>query len=75
MDMEERVLFSTAIHTLRPEDWAEIEAVWSEKQDSLFNAVMEERCQSLRERILQWERENQENWIAQRADSRANGQH
>ena len=75
MDMEERVLFSTAIHTLRPEDWAEIEAVWSEKQDSLFHAVMEERCQSLRERILQWERENQENWIAQRADSRANGQH
>jgi hemerythrin-like domain-containing protein len=75
MDMEERVLFSTAFHTLRPEDWAEIEAVWSEKQDSLFNAVMEERCQSLRERILQWERENQENWIAQRADSRANGQH
>jgi hemerythrin-like domain-containing protein len=75
MDMEERVLFSTAIHTLRPEDWAEIEAVWSEKQDSLFNAVMEERCQSLRERILQWERENQENWIAQRADSRANSQH
>jgi len=72
MDMEERVLFSTAIHTLRPEDWAEIEAVWSEKQDSLFHAVMEERCQSLRERILQWERENQENWIAQRADSRAN---
>ncbi len=75
IDMEERVLFPTAIKTLRPEDWAEIEAVWSEKQDSLFNAAIEERCQTLRERILQWERENQENWLAQRADSHLDSHH
>jgi hemerythrin-like domain-containing protein len=75
IDMEERVLFPIAIKTLRPEDWAEIEAVWSEKQDSLFNAAIEERCQTLRERILQWERENQENWLAQRADSHLDSHH
>ncbi len=75
MEMEERVLFPTAIGILPPEDWAEIEAVWSEKKDSLFNAAIEERCRSLRERILQWERENQENWTAQHADSRAENQH
>ena len=75
IDMEERVLFPTAIKTLRPEDWAEIEAVWSEKQDSLFNAAIEERCQTLRERILQWERENQENWLAQRADLHLDSHH
>ena len=75
IDMEERVLFPTAIKALRPEDWAEIEAGWDEKQDSLFNAAIEERCQTLRERILQWERENQENWLAQRADSHLDSHH
>jgi hemerythrin-like domain-containing protein len=75
MEMEERVLFSAAVNALQPEDWAGIEAVWSEKKDLMFNAAIEERCQSLRERILRWERENQEHWIAQRADSRANNQH
>ena len=33
LEMEERVLFPIAIKTLRPEDWAHIEAVWSEKQE------------------------------------------
>jgi len=75
MEMEERVLFSAAVNALQPEDWARIEAVWSEKKDSMFNAAIEERCQSLRERILRWERENQEHWIAQRADSQANNRH
>ena len=75
MEMEERDLFPIAIKALRPEDWADIEAVWNEKQDSLFNAAIEERCQSLRERILQWERENQANWNAQRADAHTSNQH
>lgn len=75
MDMEERVLFPAAIKTLQPKDWAEIEVVWSKTKDSLFNAVIEERCQSLRERILEWERDNQENWRAQRANSHADSQH
>jgi len=75
MQMEERVLFSTAVDVLPPEDWAAIEAAWRDKQDSLFNAAIEERCRSLRERILLWERENQQSWTAQRADAGADKQH
>ena len=75
MEMEERVLFSVAAKALRPEDWVGIEAMWSEENDSMFNVAVEERCQSLRVRILQWERDNQENLIAQRADTNENKQH
>jgi hemerythrin-like domain-containing protein len=71
MEMEERVLFPAAVNALRPEDWAGIDARWSDKKDSLFNVAIEERCQSLRERILQWERENEEHRTTQRADSHA----
>jgi hemerythrin-like domain-containing protein len=70
MEMEERVLFPAAVNALRPEDWAGIDARWSDKKDSLFNVAIEERCQSLRERILQWERENEENRTTRGADSR-----
>jgi hemerythrin-like domain-containing protein len=75
MEMEERVLFSVAAKALRPEDWVGIQAMWSEENDSMFNVAVEERCQSLRVRILRWERDNQENLIAQRADTNANKQH
>jgi len=56
--MEERLVFSAAANALQSEDWAEIDARWSEARDSLFNVAIEERCQSLRERILRWERGN-----------------
>lgn len=69
MEMEERVLFPAAADALQPEDWAEIDARWGDKRDSLFNVAIEERCRSLRERILQWERENQENRIMQPDES------
>ncbi len=75
MQMEERVLFPAAVSALQPEDWAGIEAMWSETKDSMFNVAIEERCQSLRERIVRWERENQEDWIAQRAGSLAKSPH
>jgi hemerythrin-like domain-containing protein len=75
MEMEERFLFSTAVNALRPEDWAGIDATWSDRKDSLFNVAFEERCQSLRERIVQWQRENQDILMTQRADSHANYQH
>jgi hemerythrin-like domain-containing protein len=61
MEMEERFLFSTAINVLRPEDWAGIDARWSDWKDSMFEVAFEEKCQSLRERILQWQREHQAN--------------
>ena len=69
MEMEERFLFSTAVNALRPEDWAGIDARWSDWKDSLFNVAFEERCQSIGERILQWQRENR------RADSQAKNRH
>ena len=56
MKMEEQFLFSVAVNVLQSEDWAGIDARWSEAKDSLFNGAIEERCQSLRERILQWQR-------------------
>jgi len=57
MAMEERVLFPAALNALRPEDWTEIDRKWSDKEDSLFNVAIEEKCQSLRDRILRWGRE------------------
>jgi len=60
MKMEERVLFPAAATALRSEDWAEIDARWSDEKDSLFNVAIEERCRSLRDRVLRWEKENQE---------------
>ena len=69
MKMEERVLFSSAVTALRPEDWAVIEARWSETEDSLFNVAMEEKCESIRDHILHWQRENRENRITPHADS------
>jgi hemerythrin-like domain-containing protein len=61
MKMEERVFFSAADSTLQPEDWAGIDARWIDWRDSMFNVAMEEKCQSLRDRILQWRRQNQDN--------------
>jgi len=76
MEMEERVLFPAAVNALQPEDWAGIDAIWSEKKDTMFNVAIEEKCQSLRERILQWEREKSGgSWITQRTDSHAKNQH
>jgi len=63
MTMEERVLFPAAVNALRSEDWTEIELQWSNSKDSLFNVAMGEKCQSLRDRILQWGRENKEKRI------------
>jgi hemerythrin-like domain-containing protein len=61
MKMEERVLFSAAVNSLRPEDWAEIETRWNKASDSLFNVAIEEKCQSLRERVLRWQRRTASN--------------
>ena len=55
--MEERFLFPAAAKALRPEDWAEIESQWNDTKGSLFNVGMEEKCHSLRDRVLRWPRE------------------
>jgi hemerythrin-like domain-containing protein len=60
MAMEERTLFPAAENALRSEDWREIDLKWNDKTESLFNVAMEEKLQSLRDRILRWGRENKE---------------
>ena len=66
MAMEERMLFPAAKNALRSEDWTEIDLKWQDKTESLFNVAMEEKCQSLRDRILRWGRENKESRPNQR---------
>jgi len=57
MAMEERFLFPTAADRLRADDWAGVDKEWSDKRESLFSVAFEERCRSLRDRVLQWARE------------------
>lgn len=66
MAMEERTLFPAAANALRPEDWQEIELKWNDKTETLFNVAMEEKCRSLRDRILRWGRENNESRFVDR---------
>lgn len=56
--MEERILFPAAIGRLYPGDWTEIDLKWNREKDSMFNVAMEEKCHSLRDRILHWQREH-----------------
>jgi len=66
MAMEERTLFPAAANALRPEDWQEIDSKWNDKTTTLFDVAIEEKYHSLRDRILQWGRENNENRIVDR---------
>lgn len=66
MAMEERTLFPAAANALRPEDWQEIDSKWNDKTETLFNVAMEEKCHSLRDRILRWGRENNESRFVDR---------
>lgn len=66
MAMEERTLFPAAANALRSEDWREIDLKWNDKTESLFNVAMEEKLQSLRDRILRWGRENKDSRIDRR---------
>ncbi len=63
MKMEEQILFPAAAKALRPEDWSEIDLKWSDTNESLFNVALEEKCHSLRDRILRWARENKAHQI------------
>jgi len=58
IEIEERVFFPAAAKALLPEDWLEIDAAWTDTENSLFNVAMEEKGQSLRDRVLLWEEEN-----------------
>jgi hemerythrin-like domain-containing protein len=56
MAMEEEVFFPLAEETLMPEDWAQIDAKVSDRDDPLFGERVEQRFRELRERILDWDR-------------------
>ena len=66
MALEERTLFPAAANALRPQDWQEIDSKWNDKTETLFNVAMEEKCHSLRDRILRWGRENNDNRLVDR---------
>jgi hemerythrin-like domain-containing protein len=59
MDKEERLLFPAAVHGLRPDDWAEIDARLNDREDPLFNGVIETKFQALQRTILRWQRETE----------------
>ena len=69
MAREEHSMFPAAANALRPQDWQEIDSKWNDKTETLFNVAMEEKCHSLRERILRWGRESNENRIVDRTNS------
>jgi len=59
IDMEERKLFPAALKALRPDDWVGIDARLSARKDPLVDETIEEKFSFLRQRILQWEEQNE----------------
>ncbi|MFQ5776029.1 MAG: hemerythrin domain-containing protein [Kiloniellaceae bacterium] len=58
MDMEERVFLPAAVRSLTAEDWAEIDAQVTAREDPVFGTPQgEERFEALREKVLAWARE------------------
>ncbi len=54
---EETLLFPAALHSLRPEDWADIDARMSDRKDPLFDGDVAEKFHALERTILRWEQE------------------
>jgi len=63
MNKEERFLFPAAVKALRAEDWAEIDARLNDRNDPLFNRVVEEKFHTLQRTILRWEQETETNRV------------
>ena len=60
LEKEERLLFPAAVKALRREDWAEIDARLDDREDPLFDSVVEKKFHNLQKTILRWERETEE---------------
>lgn len=60
MAAEERTFLPLAGKTLTEEDWREIDARMGPRADPLFEGEPEDRFRALREDILAWDREHQE---------------
>jgi hemerythrin-like domain-containing protein len=59
IEREERLLFPTAVKSLQSEDWAEIDRQLNDWTNPLFNGKIEEKFRSMRDCLLQWERDNE----------------
>ena len=68
MAMEEREFFPTALEILTTEDWCELDSNLADEADPLFGREDEDKFRALRQRIIEWESENQAertgNWPA-----------
>jgi hemerythrin-like domain-containing protein len=71
IELEERVFFPAASNALQSSDWAQIDAHMGDTRDPLFNAASERKFQALRQQILQWEQENEDDRLKSRAEGRA----
>ena len=49
---------------LQPEDWGEIDARLDDRNDPLFDRVVEEKFHILQETILRWEQETEKTRLA-----------
>jgi len=58
IEREERLLFPAAVEALQSEDWAGIHRHLNDQTDPLFTNKIEEKFRSMRDCILQWERDN-----------------
>ena len=59
MHREERLLFPAAVKALQLDDWAEIDARMNDRNDPLFDGVIERKFHILRQTVLRWEQETQ----------------
>jgi hemerythrin-like domain-containing protein len=57
MAMEERVVFPAALNALRSEDWADIAAKLTDRDDPFYRLGFEEKFKTLRRNILELEEE------------------
>lgn len=55
--MEDRDFFPAALNVLQPEDWQEIAAASTTRENPLFSDLVEDRFEMLREHILRLEQE------------------
>jgi hemerythrin-like domain-containing protein len=71
IELEERVFFPAAGKALQAGDWAQIDAHIGDKQDPLFNGASEQKFRALRQQILQWEQENEDDRLKSLAEARS----
>jgi hemerythrin-like domain-containing protein len=70
IELEEHVFFPAASKALQSSDWAQIDAHMGDKHDPLFNGMSEQKFRALRQQILQWEQENEDDRLKSLADAR-----